>query len=179
MADPERSQSPIPSPVEDPLSDVTRKERAYLVAYSFVGLLVAQLKILPAKVTVFDLDIAPENRWMFVFILGLAITYYLVVFCVYAWADFHLRKQRLYYAVLDEHRRGLRQLTEQLQAVQSQPEKSFPIVDAVNSMLTIIERDRAVEQPLGKLRVAIEFYFPPALALLALVAIGVFAVSGA
>jgi len=74
--------------LKDPLSDVTRKERVYLLAFSTIGIAIATTGLIPSRISALGIQFDAANQNRLLSLLGAVIAYFLVVFIVYAVADF-------------------------------------------------------------------------------------------
>lgn len=79
-----------PHPIEllqDPLRDVTRKERRNLLVSSAICVMVGPLKMVPTNVAVLGIQLQAPQQRMFVLLVGAAVAYFLVAFLIYGIAD--------------------------------------------------------------------------------------------
>lgn len=75
-------------PLADPLSEVTRRERKYLLGISVIGLFVSYSGAIPTKIAALGIELTTSNQESFLVILALIIIYFLIAFCIYGVADF-------------------------------------------------------------------------------------------
>lgn len=87
--------------LDDPLRDVTRKERRALLAVSIVALVVAKTGILPGKIASIGIEIPSADKPTLLLIFAGVIAYLLLAFVVYAASDF-IVWQRSYYELVDK-----------------------------------------------------------------------------
>ncbi len=81
-------QTPDTVRLRDPLSEVTRRERRYLLGVSMLGISIAQGGLLPTQISALGISLSgPEQRTLLV-LVGLVCLYYLAAFIVYALSDF-------------------------------------------------------------------------------------------
>lgn len=90
--------------LRDPLSEVTRKERVYLLGSSIAGIAIVKMELIPTRITTLGIEFDAVNQETFLFILGLVVLYFLAAFLVYAASDF-LAWTEEYRAALEEIRR--------------------------------------------------------------------------
>ncbi|MDP2035824.1 MAG: hypothetical protein Q8L04_00455 [Ignavibacteria bacterium] len=74
--------------VQDPLSEVTRKERRNLLISSFVGLIIVTTGLVPTKINSFGIEFSTTQRDSFFVLTSILIFYFLATFIVYASSDF-------------------------------------------------------------------------------------------
>jgi hypothetical protein len=72
----------------DPLSEVTRKERVYLLGTSIVGIAILKTRLVPSRITALGIELEEGNQEIFLSLLGLVVLYFLAAFVVYAASDF-------------------------------------------------------------------------------------------
>ena len=72
----------------DPLSEVTRKERRSLLGIAMLGLALITIPLVPQKLSALGLEFSDINQKTFVNLYALLLTYYIVAFLVYAFADY-------------------------------------------------------------------------------------------
>jgi hypothetical protein len=90
--------------LRDPLSDVTRKERVYLLGGSIIGIAIVKTGLVPTQITALGIEFDATNQKTFLFLLGLVVLYFLIAFLVYAASDF-LAWVEGYRSALDEIRK--------------------------------------------------------------------------
>src|SRR5215208_4054054 len=74
--------------LRDPLSEVTRKERVYLLGTSIVGIAILKTRLVPSRITALGIELEEGNQEIFLSLLGLVVLYFLAAFVVYAASDF-------------------------------------------------------------------------------------------
>jgi hypothetical protein len=84
------------------LSEVTRKDRAALMAANVILFAAVQGGMLPSKLEAWGLSNGAINRTAFFWLLYMIVGYFLCAFSVYAWADWKVWKLRI--AFLDHKR---------------------------------------------------------------------------
>jgi hypothetical protein len=91
----------------DPLSEVTRKERLYLLGASTIGVTIVFTGLVPSKIRAQGITFAQADRRSLLFILALVIAYFLVAFILYAASDFLAWITRFQAQTRDRMRRDL------------------------------------------------------------------------
>jgi hypothetical protein len=86
----------------DPLSDVTRKTRLYLLGASTVGVTIVFTGLVPSEIRALGITFARADRRSLLFILSLVIAYFLMAFIIYAASDFLEWRSRLRAATLGQ-----------------------------------------------------------------------------
>jgi hypothetical protein len=74
--------------LRDPLSDVTRKERSYLLGISIAGIVMVRTNLVPSRITALGITFEETDRKILIFLVGLVAAYFLAAFVLYAIADF-------------------------------------------------------------------------------------------
>lgn len=74
--------------LEDPLSDVTRKERVYLLAVSTIGIAIVKTGLVPSRISALGIQFDAANQNALLLLLGIVAAYFLSAFVIYAVADF-------------------------------------------------------------------------------------------
>jgi hypothetical protein len=82
--------------LKDPLSDVTRKERIYLLATSTLGIVIVKTGLVPSRISALGIQFEETNQKTLLLMLGIVVAYFFVAFIIYAVADF--------FAWLDDYR---------------------------------------------------------------------------
>lgn len=72
----------------DPLSPVTRRERQFLLLVSLMGLAVAKGGLIPEKITALGIDLSATQQKNLLFLISLAMIYFLVAFLLYGFSDY-------------------------------------------------------------------------------------------
>jgi hypothetical protein len=89
----------------DPLSDVTRKERVYLLGISAISIAIVFTGLIPTEIRTFGIKFGEANRSSLLIILALVVAYFLVAFLSYALSDLAEWQERRRAA--ESGRRGL------------------------------------------------------------------------
>jgi hypothetical protein len=74
--------------VGDPLSEVTRKTRLYLLAVSLIGVAMVRTGLVPTKIATFGIELEQPNRSALLFLIALVNLYFLAAFVLYAVSDY-------------------------------------------------------------------------------------------
>lgn len=74
--------------VQDPLREITRKERKFLLFASIIGLTISKVGIVPETIAMFGITISDANQSSFLTIISLVISYFVVGFIIYGISDF-------------------------------------------------------------------------------------------
>jgi hypothetical protein len=77
--------------VGDPLSEVTRKTRLYLLAVSLIGVAMVTTGLVPTKIATFGIELEQPNRSALLFLIALVNLYFLAAFIIYAVSDYMKR----------------------------------------------------------------------------------------
>jgi hypothetical protein len=100
--------------ISDPLSDRSRKSRTWLLVCSVIGFAVTQVGLVPTKITALGLEFSSGDRSSIVVLIFVVTLYFLVMFGLYALADYsawHFRKMAADWeddmAAYDSHRKHL------------------------------------------------------------------------
>jgi hypothetical protein len=99
------SGSLVSTILKDPLSDVTRKERVYLLATSTIGIAIVKTGLVPSEISALGIQFEEANQSTLLLLLGMIVAYFLVAFIIYAVADFFAWLE--YYRTVVEVRRRL------------------------------------------------------------------------
>jgi hypothetical protein len=75
--------------LSDPLSDVTRKERLYLLAVSIIGIAIVKTGLIPTEISTLGVKFEEANQKTLLFVFALVALYFLAAFLIYAVADFY------------------------------------------------------------------------------------------
>jgi hypothetical protein len=72
----------------DPLREVTRKDRLYLLALSIVSITIVKTGLVPQEITTLGIVFAEADRKSLLSMLAIVILYFLLGFVIYAFSDF-------------------------------------------------------------------------------------------
>jgi hypothetical protein len=75
--------------LNDPLSDLTRKERLYLLAVSIIGIAIVKTGLIPTEITTLGVKFEEANQKTLLFVFGLVALYFLAAFLICAVADLY------------------------------------------------------------------------------------------
>ena len=81
------NRTPREIKLSDPLSEVARKERKFLLASCILGIAMVKAGIVPSKISVLGIDFAKTDQKFLLLVLGIIILYFLVAFLIYAASD--------------------------------------------------------------------------------------------
>jgi len=84
--------------IKDPLSEITRKERKFLLGISLLGFAVSHAGIVPSKILALGVDFSAEDRQALMRVLILIVVYFIAAFITYASSDFISWRIRFYKA---------------------------------------------------------------------------------
>ena len=82
------ANSPAAAKLQDPLSEVTRRERKYLLGISLLSIFVVKTGLVPTKISALGVEFNEANQESMLLILALMVLFFLVAFCFYALSDF-------------------------------------------------------------------------------------------
>ena len=82
------ANSPTAARLNDPLSEVTRRERKYLLGISLLSMFIVKTGLVPTKVSALGVEFNEANQESLLLILALMVLFFLVAFCIYALSDF-------------------------------------------------------------------------------------------
>lgn len=74
--------------VKDFLSDVSRKERRYLLLASALGIIIVKLGLVPSRITSIGIEFSETNKESLLLIIATGIIYFIFAFFIYALSDF-------------------------------------------------------------------------------------------
>ena len=72
----------------DCLSEVTRRERRNLLGISMLSIAMVHANLVPTKITALGIEFGQNDRGTLLFMISLAVIYFLVAFVVYGASDF-------------------------------------------------------------------------------------------
>jgi hypothetical protein len=81
-------ETPSSVRIRDPLSNVTRKERKFLLGISVICITIVKANIFPSKISVLGVEFQQTDQESLLWILGLITLYFLIAFIIYAASDF-------------------------------------------------------------------------------------------
>lgn len=74
--------------LQDPLSDITRKERRSLLGISILSIAMVKTKLIPTKISALGIEFTGANQKTLLFLVMLIVFYYLCAFTFYGLSDF-------------------------------------------------------------------------------------------
>ncbi len=72
----------------DPLSEVARKERKFLLGSSILGITLVKAGFVPTKISALGVEFAKTDQNSLLSVLGIIVLYFLIAFLIYATSDF-------------------------------------------------------------------------------------------
>lgn len=87
--------------LRDPLSDVTRKERKFLLGISVLSITLVKAGIMPTKLTVLGVEFGKTDQQSLLWVLGLITLYFLIAFMIYASSEFLAWRMDFYHAYME------------------------------------------------------------------------------
>jgi hypothetical protein len=85
---PSKADLEIPPKLTDPLSDVTRQARVYLLGTSAIGVTIVFTGLIPTEISTFGIKFAEADRKSLLLICALVVGYFLASFIAYALSDY-------------------------------------------------------------------------------------------
>lgn len=172
-------RSPSDIRLRDPLSDVTRNERKFLLAVSAIGLILRHAGLVPTKIAALGIEFSQVDQKILLRAMGLIVLYFLFAFILYASSDlvawrfeFHnarrealleqLRKHREFQE-LDTQRRG--ELEQHEPGASFVGPKPFSKSDSPYESRFLIKSEATI----SLLRALFEFFVPAIVGLIAFV----------
>jgi hypothetical protein len=76
--------------LRDPLNEVTRKERRFLLGLSLISILVAKTGLMPTKISALGIECTRADQNTILWVMILLVLYTLVAFVIYGIPDFML-----------------------------------------------------------------------------------------
>jgi hypothetical protein len=171
-------RSPSDIRLRDPLSEVTRNERKFLLAVSAIGLIVLHAGLVPTKIAALGIEFSQIDQKILLKAIGAIILYFLCAFILYALSDFvawrlefhsarretlleQLRKHKEFETLAGERREQL----EPQMSRQFRGPKLFDKSDAPYESRFLIRS----EFPVSLLRAFFEFLVPTIIGLIAVI----------
>ncbi len=81
------NKTPREIKLSDPLSEVARRERKFLLASSILGIAMVKAGIVPSKISALGIEFAKTDQNLLLSVIGIIILYFLVAFLIYAASD--------------------------------------------------------------------------------------------
>lgn len=73
--------------LKDALSEVTRKERLYLLGVSFIGITIEKTGLVPSRIAALGIEFEQADQNTLLLLFGLVILYFFVAFIIYGVSD--------------------------------------------------------------------------------------------
>lgn len=80
--------SPVEVLLRDQLTDVTRKERKFLLGVCAIAITIVKTGLVPTKISALGVDFSPADQKSILVILSIIVAYFLAAFLIYAVSDF-------------------------------------------------------------------------------------------
>jgi hypothetical protein len=142
--------------LRDPLSEVTRKERVYLLGSSIGRIAILKTGLVPSKITALGIELEKGNQEIILSLLGLVVLYFLAAFVVYATSDF-LAWWESYQAALHEH------ITPDAKIIEELPEDHEEFLERFREELPSMSRRRRTRRTgliVATIRALLEYVLP-------------------
>src|SRR5260221_1629280 len=88
--------------LDDPLKDVTRKERKMLLGISVLAIVLVKTGLVPTKISALGVEFSETHQQALLLIVSLVDIYFLFAFVIYATTDFFVWRKALVKASRDE-----------------------------------------------------------------------------
>ncbi|NVL90859.1 MAG: hypothetical protein HWN69_07700 [Desulfobacterales bacterium] len=82
------NETPIKVTLDDPLSEVSRRDRKFLLGSSILGITIVKAGFVPTKISALGIEFAKTDQNSLLLVLGIIILYFLIAFLIYASSDF-------------------------------------------------------------------------------------------
>ncbi len=129
----------------NPLSEITRKERKFLLLFNVIGLLIIYAGIIPTKINALGITFESNDKKAIIRVFSFIIIYFLTAFVIYAWSDFISWRLALLRDLQDDFEKNY--------------EKSVDI-DSEILFNQYKNKWRILSSPTSKIRALFEFIFP-------------------
>ena len=87
--------------LRDPLSDLTRKERKFLLGISILSITLVKAGIVPTKITALGVEVGKTDQQSILWVIGLITFYFLIAFIIYAASDFLAWRMAFFHAFIE------------------------------------------------------------------------------
>jgi hypothetical protein len=94
------SLRPVSALLDDPLREVTRKERRSLLGISVIAILVGWTGLVPEKIENLGITFAATERKALLWVSIWVVIYYFTAFLIYAWSDYLNHRNKVHEARL-------------------------------------------------------------------------------
>jgi hypothetical protein len=78
----------------DPLSEISRKERRNLLISSMLGIIVAEIDLVPKKMSALGIEFSVSSQKSFVVLIMIVICYFIISFIFYGLTDFVIFRKK-------------------------------------------------------------------------------------
>lgn len=145
--------------LDNPLNEISRRERKYLLMTSAIGIFVAFTGVIPTKISALGIELNASEQKAFLLMLALIIGYFLLAFLIYGFKDF-LNWRIEYQSQIEESlREALNQTYEDHIAEQH---------DEVRDYIKRLHWPYKLKKPTVWIHIIFEFVFPIFVALFAI-----------
>jgi len=72
----------------DPLSEITRKERRFLLGLAALGIALVKVPLVPTKFAALGIEFAPINQSVLLQLYAFMVAFFLTAFLIYAFTDY-------------------------------------------------------------------------------------------
>jgi hypothetical protein len=141
--------------INNSLSELSRRERKYLLMTSAIGVFVSWAGVVPTKISALGIELNSSEQKAFLLMLACIVTYFLLAFVIYGFKDFI--EWRITY---HSHRRN--QTRKHLIAIHEFEEQDHPdgLEQEVDKRLKHIRWPHRAKRPVIWLNIFFEFAFP-------------------
>jgi len=89
--------------LNDPLSEVTRKERKTLLGLSILSVFLVEAGALPSRISALGVDLAEGDQKVFMLVLLFGLVYFLSGFVIYSLSDFIVWRNKITEAYISSY----------------------------------------------------------------------------
>jgi len=148
-------QYPIEVLLRDPLSEVSRKERKFLLGVCAISITIVETGLVPNKISALGVDFSPADQKSLLVIMALIVAYFLIAFMIYAVSDFIVWRIAFHSSV----RSSLKQIAEE----KNNPDNKTRAESAILESRILPEPRFAwasIHKPISFLRALLDFLLP-------------------
>ena len=95
-------QSRFKARLRDPLSDLARKHRTFLLVSSFIGIVMVKTGIVPSKIAAFGIEFGDVDTQALFFVTAATVIYFFAAFLLYSSSDFLIWRLEILKALEDQ-----------------------------------------------------------------------------
>ena len=129
--------------LNDPLSDITRKERRNLLTAGVLGAFVVWTGLVPTKVATLGIELNLMEQKYFLILLGLVVLYFLVAFLLYGMADYFIWREK-YREYLVNIEIEIDSISVSSELNPNDPEERVPIIPWIYSYSDLLAKSRMI-----------------------------------